>query len=322
MIYRIVHKTLYEYADAVNLSHNLVRARPRNHSAQTCRWHELVVSPVPAIRGERRDYFGNHVSWLSLQEPHTLLTIESRSEVEVRLELRPGLSQGASWEQVAATIARSAAPETIAVRQFTFDSLYGRRLPELAAYALGSFSADRPLLECAFDLTRRIHADFKYLPGSTKVGTPSLEVLRIRKGVCQDFAHLAIGCLRSLGLAARYVSGYLVTTPPPGRPRLTGADASHAWISVFTPDFGWVDFDPTNRIVGNRHLIRVAVAWDPAQALPLWGSFIGRPSSFLGMEVAVSVVDNTVVDNTVVETTRLAQGRAHGRKRPRTASAT
>ena len=105
MIYRVTHKTLYEYADAVNLSHNIVRARPRNTSAQTCRWHELVVSPVPAIRGERRDYFGNHVSWLSLQEPHTLLTVESRSEVEVRLELRPELSQGASWEHVAATIA-------------------------------------------------------------------------------------------------------------------------------------------------------------------------------------------------------------------------
>ncbi|MGD0962621.1 MAG: transglutaminase family protein [Candidatus Acidiferrales bacterium] len=292
MIYRIVHKTLYEYADAVNLSHNLVRARPRNHSAQTCRWHELVVSPVPAIRGERRDYFGNHVSWLSLQEPHTLLTIESRSEVEVRLELRPGLSQGASWEQVAATIARSAAPETIAVRQFTFDSLYGRRLPELAAYALGSFSADRPLLECAFDLTRRIHADFKYLPGSTKVGTPSLEVLRIRKGVCQDFAHLAIGCLRSLGLAARYVSGYLVTTPPPGRPRLTGADASHAWISVFTPDFGWVDFDPTNGVMPLDSHITVAWGRDYDDVGPIRGILIGGQRQRLDVSVDVVPIEN------------------------------
>jgi transglutaminase-like putative cysteine protease len=292
VIYSIIHKTLYEYADAVNLSHNLVRARPRNHSSQTCRWHELAVTPVPTIRGERRDYFGNHVSWLSLQEPHTLLTVESRSEVEVRLELRPDLSQGSSWEQAAAMSAGSTSPETIAVRQFTFDSLYGRRLPELAAYALSSFPPDRPLLECAFDLTRRIHADFKYLPGSTKVGTPSLEVLRIRKGVCQDFAHLAIGCLRALGLAARYVSGYLVTTPPPGRPRLAGADASHAWIGVFTPDFGWVDFDPTNGVMPLDSHITVAWGRDYDDVGPIRGILIGGQRQRLDVSVDVVPVEN------------------------------
>jgi transglutaminase-like putative cysteine protease len=292
VIYRVVHKTLYEYADAVNLSHNLVRARPRNHSAQTCRWYELVVSPVPAIRGERRDYFGNHVSWLSLQEPHTLLTIESRAEVEVRLELRPDLSQGDSWEQVAAMIAGSTAPEAIAARQFTFDSLYGRRLPELAAYALSSFPSGRPLLRCAFDLTERIHADFKYLPGSTKVGTPSLEVLRIRKGVCQDFAHLAIGCLRSLGLAARYVSGYLATRPPVGKPRMVGADASHAWISVFTPDFGWVDFDPTNGVMPLDSHITVAWGRDYDDVGPIRGILIGGQRQRLDVSVDVAPLES------------------------------
>lgn len=292
MIYRVVHKTLYEYADAVNLSHNIVRARPRNHSAQTCRWHQLVVSPMPAVSGERRDYFGNYVSWLSLQEPHTLLTVESRSEVEVRLELRPDLSQGPSWEQVAATIAGSTNPQVIAERQFTFDSLYGRRLPELAAYALSSFPPERPLLECVFDLTCRIHADFKYLPGSTKVGTPSLEVLRIRKGVCQDFSHLAIGCLRSLGLAARYVSGYLATRAPSGRPRLVGADASHAWISVFTPDFGWVDFDPTNGIMPLDSHITVAWGRDYDDVGPIRGILIGGQRQRLDVSVDVVPVEN------------------------------
>jgi transglutaminase-like putative cysteine protease len=291
MIYRVTHKTLYEYADAVNLSHNIVRARPRSTSSQTCRWHELVVSPVPAIRGERRDYFGNHVSWLSLQEPHTLLTIESRSEVEVRLELRPELSQGASWEQVAGTIAGSSDPQTIPVRQFTFDSLYGRWLPELAAYAMSSFPPDRSLLECAFVLTLRIHADFKYLPGSTKVGTPSLEVLRIRRGVCQDFAHLAIGCLRSLGLAARYVSGYLVTKPPPGKPRLAGADASHAWIGVYTPDFGWVDFDPTNGMMPLDSHITVAWGRDYDDVGPIRGILIGGQRQRLDVGVDVVPID-------------------------------
>ncbi len=292
MIYRIVHKTLYEYADAVNLSHNLVKARPRNTSAQTCRWHELLVSPVPSIRGERRDYFGNHVSWLSLQEPHTLLTVESRSEVEVRLELRPELSQGASWEDAATAIAGSTAPESIGVRQFTFDSLYGRRLPELAAYAMSSFRPGRPLLESAFDLTLRIHADFKYLPGSTKVGTPSLEVLRIRRGVCQDFAHLAIGCLRSLGLAARYVSGYLVTKPPPGRPRLAGADASHAWVGVYTPDFGWVDFDPTNGMMPLDSHITVAWGRDYDDVGPIRGILIGGQRQRLDVGVDVIPIDS------------------------------
>ena len=292
MIYRVVHKTLYEYADAVNLSHNLVRVRPRNHSAQTCRWHELAVSPVPAMRGERLDYFGNHVSWLSLQEPHTVLTIESRAK------WRCGWSCGRTCRRALpgsgwpALIASSTAPETIAVRQFTFDSLYVRRLPELSAYALSSFPAGRSLLECAFDLTHRIHADFKYLPGSTKVGTPSLEVLRIRQGVCQDFAHLPIGCLRSLGLAARYVSGYLVTTPPPGRPRLAGADASHAWISVFTPDFGWVDFDPTNGVMPLDSHITVAWGRDYDDVGPIRGILIGGHRQRLDVSVDVVPVEN------------------------------
>lgn len=289
MIYEITHKTRYHYADTVPLSHNLIRTRPRNHSSQTCRWHDISVSPVRAIRGEHFDYFGNHVSWMSIQEPHSELCIESKSEVEVRLELRPELSHAVPWEQVESALARS--PEMISARQFTFDSPHVRRAPELASYASSSFSQDRSILECAFDLTQRIYREFEFLPGSTKIGTPSLEVLRHRRGVCQDFAHLAIGCLRSLGLAARYVSGYLATTPPLGKARLVGADVSHAWFSLFTPDFGWVDFDPTNgRMPLDSH---ITVAWgrDYEDVGPVRGILIGGQRQRLDVSVDVVPAD-------------------------------
>jgi transglutaminase-like putative cysteine protease len=290
VIYNITHKTSYQYADTVSLSHNVVRARPRNHSAQTCRWHELAISPSPTIRDEHRDYFGNHVSWLSVQEPHTQLVIESKSEVEVRLELRPELSQAQPWERVAELIGKS--PEMIPVRQFTFDSPHVKRSHELAGYSLDSFPPGRSVLECAFDLTRRMHAEFEYLPGSTKIGTPSLEVLQNRRGVCQDFAHLAIGCFRSLGLAARYVSGYLATTPPPGKARLTGADASHAWIGLFVPDFGWVEFDPTNGVMPLDSHITVAWGRDYDDVGPIRGILIGGHRQRLDVSVDVVPLDS------------------------------
>ncbi|HWF39287.1 MAG TPA: transglutaminase family protein [Candidatus Acidoferrales bacterium] len=290
MIYRIAHKTRYEYADAVPLSHNLMRARPRNTSAQSCRWHDFSILPVRAIRGEHLDYFGNHVSWLSVEEPHTELTIDSHSEVEVRLELRPELSQARAWEQVAEAIRGSS--DVIPARQFTFDSLHVRRSSELAAYALSSFPPGRSLLECAFDLTKRIHVEFKYLPGSTKIGTPSLEVLQHRRGVCQDFAHLQIACFRSLGLAARYVSGYLVTTPPPGKPRLTGVDATHAWVSLFDPDFGWVDFDPTNGVMPLDSHITVAWGRDYDDVGPIRGILIGGHRQKLDVSVDVVPIES------------------------------
>ena len=291
MIYRVSHKTTYGYADAVSLSHNLVRMRPREHRAQTCRRYELSVSPRPTINHEGLDYFGNHVSWLSLQEPHTEFTVEATSEVEVRLELRPDLALAAPWEEAGHTILGASEPALISIRQFTFDSYYVKRSPLLATYAFDSFPSGRPLLECVLDLTLRIHRDFRYLPGSTKVGTPILEVLHMRKGVCQDFAHLEIACLRSLGLAARYVSGYIATRPPPGKPRLVGADVSHAWIGVFTPDFGWVDFDPTNGMMPLDSHITVAWGRDYDDVGPIRGILIGGQRQKLDVGVDVLPVE-------------------------------
>jgi transglutaminase-like putative cysteine protease len=287
MKYQVTHCTKYKYWEVATLSHNMVRLRPRDHNTQQCLRHELKVSPTPATIWARLDYFGNHVMWFSLQEAHTQLSITACSEVEVNLALRPDVSQGPSWEQVRETLSASSEPQTLAVRQFSFDSSYISRAPELAAYARPSFAAGKPFLQCVLDLTERIKREFEFLPGSTTVGTPVLEVLRTRRGVCQDFAHLQIGCLRSLGFAAGYVSGYIATTPPPGQPRLAGADASHAWVGVFTPGFGWIDFDPTNGIMPTDSHVTIAWGRDYDDVGPVRGVLIGGQRQQLDVSVDI-----------------------------------
>jgi len=270
------------------LSHNVARLRPRETGSQKEEHHELSVSPQPSTRSSGVDYFGNHVTWFSLQEPHSELTITATSEVDVSLALRPDVTQGLSWEEVRQATLHSPEPQLLLARQFALDSPYVQRSAEFADYARPSFPAGQPFLKCVLDLTERIHHDFEFLPGSTRVGTPISEVLRTRRGVCQDFAHLQISCLRSLGLAARYVSGYIVTTPFPGQPRLAGADVSHAWVSVFAPDFGWVDFDPTNGLMPSDGHITVGWARDYDDVGPVGGILIGGRQQ--KMDVSVDVV--------------------------------
>jgi transglutaminase-like putative cysteine protease len=284
----VTHRTRYTYGEVATLSHNLVRLRPRDHHAQRCFRHELKVTPTPSSYWERLDYFGNHVVWFSLQEAHHELCVTATSEVEVNLSLRPETSQSQPWEQVKEALRSAHEPQTLAVRQFCFDSPYIVRTSALAEYARPSFPAGAPFLQCVKDLTERIHREFEFLPGSTTVGTPVMEVLRTRRGVCQDFAHLQIGCLRSLGFAAGYVSGYIATTPPPGQERLTGADASHAWIGVFTPGFGWIDFDPTNGIMPTDSHVTVAWGRDYDDVGPVRGVLIGGQRQQL--EVSVDIV--------------------------------
>jgi transglutaminase-like putative cysteine protease len=295
--YRVRHSTRYTYAEAIPLSHNLIRLRPRDRAVQTCLRHSLTIHPTPAVSSERFDYFGNDVVWFSLQEPHSELTITAKSDVEVSLGLRPDISQGSCWEQVLETIRSAPDAETIFARQFAFDSPYVPRSAELAAYAEASFITGRPFLECVLDLTQRIHKDFQFLPGSTKVETPVAEVLRTRRGVCQDFAHLEIGCLRSLGFSTRYVSGYIVTTPPPGKERLVGADVSHAWISVFSPDFGWMDFDPTNGVIPSDTHVTVAWARDYDDVGPVRGILIGGQRQKLEVSVDVVPIEPSALDS-------------------------
>ena len=289
MKYRITHSTTYEYGDAVSLSHNIARLRPRNNGAQQiCLEHHLSVLPAPSDRSDSLDYFGNHISYFSLQEPHNQLKITARSEVEISPAVRPDFSVGSPWETVREGLLASADPATRAAREFTFDSPYVIRSTELATYALASFAPGRPFLECLLDVTERIHREFEFLPGATKVGTPVADILRMRKGVCQDFAHLELGCLRSIGFAARYVSGYLVTTPPPGSSRLQGADVSHAWIGVFAPGLGWIDFDPTNGLMPSDSHITVGWARDYDDIGPVRGVIVGGRHQHLDVSVDVA----------------------------------
>jgi len=286
--FRITHSTRYEYDESIPLSHNVVRVRPRDHANQVCLRHELFVLPAPAVMSVASDYFGNHVAWFSLQEPHTMLSISAQSEVQVNAAAWPDLSQGPSWEQVVQIITAASDAQTLAARQFSFESPYVPLSSDLADYARVSFAPGRPFLQCVLDLTERIYSDFDFLPGSTKVGTPVEEVLVSRRGVCQDFANLQIGCLRSIGVAARYVSGYIATHPPPGQERLVGADASHAWVSVYAPEFGWVDFDPTNGLMPSDAHITVAWGRDYEDVGPTKGILIGGQRHWL--DVGVDVV--------------------------------
>ena len=288
MKFRITHSTRYEYQESIPLSHNVVRLRPRDFSLQTCLRHALHVLPAPAVKTVGLDYFGNHVTWFSLQESHTVLRIAAESEVQVDSAARPDLSQGPSWEQVLQILPAASDAQTLAARQFSFESRHVPFSSELADFARVSFVPGAPFLQCVLDLTERIYRDFKFLPGSTKVGTPILDVLHSHQGVCQDFAHLQIGCLRSMGFAARYVSGYLATNPPPGQARLTGADVSHAWVSVYAPEFGWMDFDPTNGLMPSDAHITLAWGRDYDDVGPTKGILIGGQHHY--MDVAVDVV--------------------------------
>ena len=246
MNYAITHRTLYEYAAPVTVSHHVTRLQPLGFTTQSCEKFSLKVFPEPALSRTRTDYFGNELCIFAIQEIHSRLEITTHSRVTVNARPAPAPETTTPWETAAGLFRDPVSPEVVEPYQFVFDSPQIRAARELADYAAESFTGGTPLLAGVKDLTRRIFEDFKYDPKATTVATPLEEVLEKRRGVCQDFAHLGIACLRSLGLPARYVSGYLRTRPPEGQPRLVGADASHAWFSVFCPGAGWVDFDPTN----------------------------------------------------------------------------
>jgi transglutaminase-like putative cysteine protease len=275
MTYRVTHTTTYFYREPVTLCHNLVHLTPRDTPQQTTRHHQLLVSPLPAVSKGRTDFFGNHAQFFTVQEPHQKLVVTARSITKVSPRVPPAADATPPWEQVAPALESDRSLQGLETYQFAFDSPYIKTSPDLADYAAPSFSRGRPLLEAVLDLTRRIYTDFRYDHTATTVATPIHEVLRVRRGVCQDFAHLQIGCLRSMGLAARYVSGYLLTNPPPGQQRLVGADASHAWLSVYCPGFGWIDLDPTNNLIPSHKHITLAWGRDYDDVSPIKGVILG-----------------------------------------------
>jgi transglutaminase-like putative cysteine protease len=238
----------------------------------------------------RTDYFGNRVCFFSIQEIHQYLEITSECVVAVTHITRPVPSLSPRWEKVAALFRDPVSPEVVEPYQFCFDSPLLANSPELADYARESFPKDTPLLAGMLDLNRRIFHDFKYDPVATTVTTPLEVVVEKRRGVCQDFAHLAIACLRSLGLPARYVSGYLRTRPLEGKERPVGADASHAWFAVYCPDFGWVDFDPTNNLLPDEDHITVAYGRDYSDVSPLCGIITGGGKHEVSVAVEVAPI--------------------------------
>jgi transglutaminase-like putative cysteine protease len=298
VIYRVTHLTEYLYGDPVATSHHLLHLTPRETDRQVSRREELTVSPVPASRAERVDYFGNHTTYFEVQSPHRELSVESRREVELLPVPPPPSSGGPAWEAVRDQTRRPHDAETLEACEMTYASPFVRLSTDLARYAAPSFPVGRPLLDGVADLTRRIHTDLVYDQAATVVSTPVDEVLRLRRGVCQDFSHLQIACLRALGLPARYVSGYLVTNPPPGQVRLVGADASHAWLAVYCPGLGWVPTDPTNDVVPDQKHITIAWGRDFGDVTPMRGVIVGGSRHELRVSVDVSPLGDDPEDAT------------------------
>jgi len=288
--YHVRHRTTYHYEDAVSVSHHLLHLTPRNFGRQTCRESHLSIVPAPQVTREHRDYFGNLLTSFTLDEPHECLIVEANSDLEVSRPDGPDFSISQRWDSVRDAFGGEARGEMLDAYQFVFDSQRVSANPQFAAYARASFPDGRPLLEAALDLTHRIHQDFLFDKKATEVATPVASFFEKRRGVCQDFAHFEIACLRSLGLAARYVSGYLRTIPPPGRPRLRGADASHAWCSAWCAEAGWVDFDPTNDCVPADGHITLAWGRDYSDVSPIYGVLRGGARHRLQVEVDVEPV--------------------------------
>jgi len=292
MRYRIRHVTSYDYSAPVSYGFSLAHLTPRETRYQRCLRWRFEVTPTPQNIAHRNDFFGNAISYFSIEQAHRDLTITATSEVETVASRRAGGENDTlPWESARDAAATAAAKRAANALQYVYESPFVGFSPAQQAYAAESFPAGRPLLESVAELNRRIFSDFQYDPEFSTIVTPLARVFKERRGVCQDFAHLAIACLRSLGLAARYVSGYLETLPPPGREKLQGADASHAWFAVFHPGRGWVEFDPTNdTAAGERHLV---LAWgrDYGDVVPVRGVVSGGGEHRLDVSVDVLPVE-------------------------------
>jgi transglutaminase-like putative cysteine protease len=288
VFYAVTHRTTYHYGSDVAVSHHVARLHPRELPCQQVEDFQLQIEPAPAATDERSDYYGNPTRFFSIGNPHESLTVTARSRVRVATPTLPLASLTPAWETVRKRCATDVVTPDSAVGEFRFNSPHITRKAAFADFAAPSFPRERPLLEAVSDFIDRIFREFRFDPRATTVATPLDDVLQHRRGVCQDFAHLAIAGLRSLGLPARYVSGYLETRPPPGRARLIGADASHAWFSVWCPGHGWIDADPTNNVFpGGRH---ITVAWgrDFSDVSPLRGVVLGGADHRLAVSVDVA----------------------------------
>ncbi|MFM6989970.1 MAG: transglutaminase N-terminal domain-containing protein [Rhodoferax sp.] len=315
MLLQITHETLYDYAPGVDTAQHMAHLQPPDTPYQTCISHLLEVDPPCADLDTRRDAFGNFRSYWAMSSFHQQLRVRAHSVLRthgpqaglwdepVAPTLATAQSHGMAWDTARELFCYASGQPGDAASAFSYASHHAPVDAAFSAYAAASFGGGRPLAAAACELMERIHRDFLYEALSTEISTPALEVLAQRRGVCQDFAHVMLSCLRSLGLAARYVSGYLLTEPPPGQARLTGADASHAWVSVYLPDLGgtrglphggWLDLDPTNNRAGlgtpGADYVRLAVGRDFADVSPLRGVLQGGANHTLQVRVTVAPV--------------------------------
>jgi transglutaminase-like putative cysteine protease len=285
-VFRVVHRTAYHYSATMSDGYTVVCVEPRDTEHQRVLEALVEVDPPASAVDTYHDMFGNVVHQFGIHRPHAQMAVEAVSRVEVAWRADP--HDDTPWEQVVAQLDVARGDLAIDVATFRAASHFvdltalGRPLRHIAARA---FTPGRPIVEAARELCSQIDREFEF---DSDLSTPLAEVLAARRGVCQDFAHLAVGALRSIGLAARYVSGYIETTPPPGKPRLVGADASHAWCSIWTPNAGWVDFDPTNGHLPINHHVTVAWGRDYSDVIPVRGVMIGPPAE-QRLQVAVDV---------------------------------
>jgi len=287
MKYKVEHHTQYEYQSPASLCHNLICQGPGKNPYQINLDFECEIWPQPHYQTTRIDFFENQWIYFSIQKSHQELSVRVTSEVDLQspqwLSVEP--EDTPAWEEVVRWLQSTDARND--TRQFYLESEYVRFVPGVREYARESFTPGRPVMAAMLDLNKRINRDFTFTPGFTDISTPLEEVFAHKKGVCQDLSHFALACVRSLGLAARYISGYIETLPPPGKPKLVGSDASHAWIALFIPELEWVEFDPTNNLMVADQHIRAAVGRDFADIVPLKG--IVYSSGGQQMKVSVDV---------------------------------
>jgi transglutaminase-like putative cysteine protease len=286
-MYNIIHRTNYTYNEEVSLCQNIAKLFPRTIYNQKCIKSELSIYPEPDVVNEYEDYFGNKAVYFSLQKAHKALTVTVNSLIE-KLPDDAEITRHdiLSWEEVKRLLGEPR-QEYFEARQFIQETAMTSSNKAILEYAMKSFLKGRPFLEATENLMQRIFTDFQFQPGFTTIATPPSEVMKHRKGVCQDFAHLALACIHSLGLPARYVSGYIETIPPEGQEKLVGSDASHAWFSIFIPNRGWVDFDPTNNMIPSHNHITIGWGRDYKDIVPLKGVVFSSGSHKLNVEVDV-----------------------------------
>lgn len=290
--YHVRHTTVYGYSQPVTLSHHLARLKPRNTPFQTVENSTVSMTPAPAYQTDSTDAFGNTATFLVVETPHAEMTVTSDFTATVKMPDYPAAANTPAWESVAGALALPSTPETLDAAVFVHPSCFVPFSQKAKAYAAPSFTPNRPILEAAEEIMRRIYADFKYDSSATSIATPIDETLEMKRGVCQDFAHVGIACLRAWGIAARYVSGYIRTrraaeAEKRGEIEMIGGDASHAWFSVFVPTYGWVDLDPTNNMYMQTEHLTVGWGRDFDDMSPVKGLMTGGGSHTVKVDVSV-----------------------------------